>query len=75
MACVILVPWPVVEPMRPTVEAENPTHWTAQQFPAYSLTEWSLMSQSSMTTSHFIFSYIWALVSEILDTTLVTATP
>ena len=31
-ACVILVPWPGIEPMPLAVEAQNPKHWTAREF-------------------------------------------
>ena len=32
-ACRILVPWPGIEPMPPTVEVLGPNYWTAGEFP------------------------------------------
>ena len=40
MACRILVPWPDIEPMPPTLEVRSPNHWTMREFPQSSLYCW-----------------------------------
>ena len=36
--CGILIPWPVIEPIRPAVEVQSLNHWTTWEVP-YSLGE------------------------------------
>ena len=34
VACIILIPWPGVEPMSPALESQNLNHWTIREVPA-----------------------------------------
>ena len=36
-ACRILVPQPDIEPVPPAVDAQSPNHWTAKEFPVFSI--------------------------------------
>ena len=40
-ACVILVPWPGIDPVPPAVEMWSPNHWTAREVPEGSLSVWT----------------------------------
>ena len=37
VACGILVPQPGIEPVSPAMEAWSPNHWTAGEFPLYTV--------------------------------------
>ena len=67
MACGIVVPWPVIKPASPVVEAWSLNHWTTREVPQWPQFCMNITGISKMTVwfdliwfDFYLFIYFWA---------------
>ena len=63
--CGILVPRPGFEPVPPAVEVQSPNHWTAREFPSFTLLKWNsvpLPHKNLASLSQFSFTWVVSLL-------------